>query len=147
MRYSILSYYLERKFRNEGHETIIIKTKSSSSSNTYPDPQTQRGTSRQRRRADTSGGSLPCCLWRRTILMRHLSYKALFSLESSGKDIRTIYQKKNEWYFHSVFILVYDKVTVKCIKYNYRLHSLEGKLLSSKMTFSFYFKYLPEKDA
>lgn len=56
-------------------------------------------------------------------------------------------KKKNERYFHSVFILVSDKITVKCIKYNYRLHSLEGKLLSSEMTFSFYFKYLPEKDA
>lgn len=143
-----MSHYLERKFRNRGHKTSLINTKSSSgSSSAYPDPQTQRGTSRQHRRAGTSGGSLLCCLWRRTILTRHLSYKALFSSESSGKDRRTIYQKKNEQYFHSVFILVYDKVTVKCIKYNYRLHSLEEKLLSSKMTFSFYFKYLPEKDA
>lgn len=55
--------------------------------------------------------------------------------------------KKEGAIFHSVFILAYDKVAGKCIKYNYRLHSLEGKLLSSKMTFSFYFKYLPEKDA
>ena len=89
-----LSSYLERKTRSEAYKNILINIKYNY--NTYLNLQIQRGKSHQPQCACTSEGSSQYCLQQRMNQMQHLSYKALFSLENSGKDKRIISKKQNK---------------------------------------------------
>lgn len=80
---------LGKKNQEQGIKNIIIDTEDNND-NTYLNLQIQRDTSHQPQCAYTSEGSLQYCLEQRMNLRQHLSYRALFSLENSGKDKRVI---------------------------------------------------------
>ena len=84
-----LSPYLERKIRAEALKNII-DLKPNNDDNTHLNLQIQRDTSHQPQCAYTSEGSSQYCPEQRMNLRQHPSYRALFSLENSGKDKRVI---------------------------------------------------------
>lgn len=83
----------------------IINIEHSNNTTTYLNLRIQRGKSHQPQHACTSEGSSRYCLQQRMNLMQHPSYRALFSLENSGKDKRIISSMHQE-YFHQLSILI-----------------------------------------
>lgn len=77
--------------------------------NTYLNLQIQRGMSHQPQCVYTSEESSQYCLQQRTIQRQHLSYRALFSLENSGKDKR-ITSKMHYGYFHQLSMLITKEI-------------------------------------